>query len=316
MIFKNGINLYKGILDYLSCSSSIYIIIPYIKLDTLKLLIDNSKNIKAIFVRWELNDLITNSSDLDIFPYLKSKGISLYRNPRIHLKVYLDNYHRCFITSANISSRALNAPDFKEYNHEIGTIVDSLTIEDRYFFLQLESDSVLVNDTIYLQICDQISLFSRLKYDKIDFDIQLDNKDIDFLITALPLTYSVEDLLKIYQNHEFVSETDINCALHDLVKYNIQLGLHHTEFYSRLKNSFFSHPFILAFLKFVDEKGEIYFGSAKDWIHKKCVDVPTPRKWEITENIQILFRWIVELSDGKYQVDRPNYSERLRKMFD
>jgi hypothetical protein len=66
------------------------------------------------------------------------------------------------------------------------------------------------------------------------------------------------------------------------------------------------------FLKYLNSQGEIYFGSAKDWIHKHCVDSPTPRKWEITENIQILYRWIVDLVRGKYKVDRPNYSERLR----
>ena len=61
----------------------------------------------------------------------------------------------------------------------------------------------------------------------------------------------------------------------------------------------------------LESTGEIYFGTAKDWVHKNCADVPTPRKFEITENIQILYRWIVKLGNGKYIVDRPNYSERL-----
>ena len=61
----------------------------------------------------------------------------------------------------------------------------------------------------------------------------------------------------------------------------------------------------------MEKTGEIYFGTAKEWIHKNCADAPIPSRWEITENIQILYRWIVELGDGKYEVDRPNYSERL-----
>ena len=45
---------------------------------------------------------------------------------------------------------------------------------------------------------------------------------------------------------------------------------------------------------------------------QNCVDVPTPRKFEITENIQILYRWIVKLGNGKYKVDVPgSHSERL-----
>jgi hypothetical protein len=52
--------------------------------------------------------------------------------------------------------------------------------------------------------------------------------------------------------------------------------------------------------------------TAKDWIYKNCTDVPIPRKWEITENIQILYKWIVKLGNGKYKVDVPgSYSERL-----
>ena len=44
---------------------------------------------------------------------------------------------------------------------------------------------------------------------------------------------------------------------------------------------------------------------------KKCANVPTPRRFEITENIQILFKWMVDLGDGRYGLDTPNYSQRL-----
>ncbi|HRI31126.1 MAG TPA: hypothetical protein PLQ21_06315, partial [Candidatus Kapabacteria bacterium] len=84
-----------------------------------------------------------------------------------------------------------------------------------------------------------------------------------------------------------------------------------TEFRQRLSEAFFSHKFIKNFLDNLEESGEVYFGTAKDWIHRNCADVPTPRRWEITENIQILYRWIVKLGNGKYNVDRPRYSERL-----
>ena len=126
------------------------------------------------------------------------------------------------------------------------------------------------------------------------------------------LTYSVDTLYRIYEEKEFINDTELNCALHDLAIYQIPLGLPSNEFRQRLTDSFFSHPFIKSFLENLELTGEIYFGSAKDWIHKNCTDVPTPRKWEITENIQILYSWLEKLGDGKIQIDRPNYSERLR----
>ena len=88
--------------------------------------------------------------------------------------------------------------------------------------------------------------------------------------------------------------------------------MNYSEFRNQLSFSFFNQEFVKSFLKNLELNGEIYFGSAKEWIHKNCEDVPLPRRWEITKNIQILYRWIVDLGNGKFEVDRPNHSERLR----
>ena len=111
---------------------------------------------KAVFVRWETKDLILSAYNLEIYPYLKEKGITLYRNSRLHLKAYLDDYKKCFLTRANISSRALNLPPFSKYNYEIGTIVENLIIEDLLYFSIIESQSILISDNIYKQLCEQL----------------------------------------------------------------------------------------------------------------------------------------------------------------
>lgn len=278
----------------------------------MKSLINDNENVKAVFVRWETKDLILGSSDLEIYPYLKAKGIALYRYSRLHLKAYLDEYKNCFLTSANISSRALNLPQCSNYNYEIGTIVENLDIDDRLYFSIIESDSVLITDSIYKQLSEQLVEKKKEFPDEEEFSLKFEAPDKDFLISALPMTYSVETLYRIYEDKEFVSETELNCVLHDLAIYKIPLGLTSTEFRQRLSEAFFSHKFVKSFLENLELTDEIYFGLAKDWIHRNCADVPTPRKWEITENIQILYRWIVKLGNGKYNIDRPNHSERLR----
>lgn len=311
MLFKNGIDLQLKLSEYISNSRSLFIYSPYIKLETLKALIEVQSNVKAVFVRWETKDLILGSSDLEIYPYLKEKGITLYRNSRLHLKAYLDEYKRCLLTSANISSRALNIPEFEKYNYEIGTVVDNLEIEDRLYFSIIENDSILITDNIFKQLSEQLPEKKKEFPDEEEFAFKFEAPDKDFLISALPMTYSVETLYRIYEDKEFVCDVELNCVLHDLAIYKIPLGLSSSEFRLKLSDTFFAHPFIKSFLENLDSSGEIYFGSAKDWIHKNCADVPTPRKWEITENIQILYRWIVKLGKGKYAVDKPNYSERL-----
>lgn len=312
MLFKNGIDLQTKLADYIQNSQSLYIFSPYIKLETLKSLIDENEKVKAVFVRWETKDLILGASDLEIYPYLKDKGIALYGNLRLHLKAYIDEYKKCFLTSANISSRALNLPQYSNYNYEIGTIVENLDIYDRLYFSILESDSLLITDNIFKQISEQLEEKKKAFPEENEFSLRVETPDKNFLISSLPMTYSVEMLYKIYEDNQFVHESELNCALHDLAIYKIPLGLSSTDFRQRLSDAFFSHKFIISFLENLEFSGEIYFGSAKDWIHKNCADVPMPRKWEITENIQILYRWIVKLGNGKYYIDRPNFSERLR----
>lgn len=311
MLLKNGIDLQRKLSEYISGSQSLFIFSPYIKLETLKTLIDGNERVQAVFVRWETKDLILGASDLEIYPYLKAKGITLYRNSRLHLKAYLDEYKKCFLTSANISSRALNLPPYSNYNYEIGTVVENLEIEDRLYFQIIESDSTLITDNIYKQLSEQLPEKKREFPDEKEFHFKFEAPDKDFLISALPMTYSVETLFRIYEDIEFVNDLELNCVLHDLAIYKIPLGLTSIEFREKLTEAFFSHRFVKGFLQNLENTGEIFFGTAKDWIHKNCTDVPTPRKWEITENIQILYKWIVKLGNGKYEVDRPNYSERL-----
>lgn len=311
MLFINGIDLSCRVIDYISTSHRVFIFSAYIKIQTLQSLIDERDNIAAVFVRWEPRDLIHGASDLEIYPYLKSKGIALYRNPRLHLKAYIDDYKRCFLTSANISSRALNLPPYPDYNFEIGTIVEDLGINERYYFNVIENESMLINDEIFNQIKEQLPIKMESFPEEDDFQISLSSLDKEFLLSSLPMSYSVDVLYDFYVLNRYDSEEDLNCALHDLAIYNIPLNMSASEFLERLTKSFLAHQFIQKFLENLDRTGEIYFGSAKEWIHANCVDVPLPRRWEITQNVQILYRWVVKLGNGKYAVDRPNYSERL-----
>ncbi|RYX87832.1 hypothetical protein EON73_00355 [bacterium] len=311
MLFKTGINLFNELSTFIEQADSLNIYVPYIKLESLKSLIKNHQSIKSIVVRWEPRDLIAGSSDLEIYPYVKEKGITLYRNPRIHLKAFVNNGKTAFIGSANISQRALNNPVFHKYNYELATIVDDLSLDDRLYFNLIEAESILITDSIYEQIKAQLPEKAAAFPQESDFEIDVQYPDKNYSISSLPMTYSVETLYRIYETQEGLHEVEINCSLHDLALYNLPLGLPLKDFKKQLKLSFFNHPFIREFLSNVDTEGEIYFGSAKDWIHSNCSDVPTPRKWEITENIQILYRWITALGEGIYQIDRPSYSERL-----
>lgn len=311
-LFKTGIDLKERLVDFIDDSTNLFIYVPYIKLEILKELLKNTKSCKAIFVRWETKDLITGACDLEIYPYCKSNGISLYRNKRLHLKAFLENYEKGFIGSANISVRGLNIPKNNFYNYELATIIENLSIDDRLYFSVIEQDSTLITDSIYKQILEQLPTKQSEYPDENDFEIVIAPTDKNFSISSLPLTYDVETLYRIYEDHSPFSDLELNCCIHDLALYNISLGLTKEEFRSKLEFEFFHHPFINKFIEKLCGKREMYFGEVKEFIHLNCSDVPLPRKWEITQNIQTLYRWIVELGNGKYIIDRPNYSEKLR----
>jgi hypothetical protein len=184
-------------------------------------------------------------------------------------------------------------------------------LEDRLYFNLIEAESTLITDQLYEQIKTQLPEMIKAFPQESDFTLDVYFPDKDFLISSLPMTYSVDTLYRIYETKEGLHEVELACTLHDLAIYRIPFGLPKDALRQQLKKSFFGHPFIKNFLQALELKGAMYFGEVKEWIHASCSDVPTPRKWQIKENIQILYRWIVALSDGKYAVDRPGHSERL-----
>jgi hypothetical protein len=312
MLYRTGDNLSDELSNFIANSNNLSIFVPYIKLEPLKQLINCYDNITAVYVRWKPHDLILGASDLEVYLYLRSRNIPLYRNTRIHLKAFVDDNKRCFLGSANISSRALNLPESNNFNFELATISDKLSIADLLYFSQIKDSSLLITDNIYSQFCEQLPSKDTSKPQDDDFNIIIDGSEKDFLISSLPMSYSFEEFEDIYFKQSPSSQIELNCFLHDLTLYKIPLGLSRDEFYLKVKTNFFNHRFILEFLKVLEEAKEMRFGAVQNWIHRNCADAPIPRRWEITQNIQILYRWIISLAEGRYRIFRPNHTEILQ----
>jgi len=139
-------------------------------------------------------------------------------------------------------------------------------------------------------------------------------KKSEFLISALPMSYDVNELFEIYShNFKHDSKEKRDCAIHDIVLYNLPSNLDYPQFRKLLKERFFTSKFIQKLLEFLPLEGR-YFGEVKEWIQKNCEDVPIPSRRDLTGNIQVLYKWIADLSDGAYKVDRPRHSERLYRV--
>ena len=304
----------RAYLTQTSVDDQIFLYAPYIQTKILSKLVENIHNKIIVITTWEPNDLLSGSSELDLYPFCKEKKITLYINNKIHLKVYSVGLESATVASSNISHSGLMPGG----NYECGAFVDRLSSADRLYFEKIRINAKLVNDEFYEQLLEwyQKQRKEIPKEIKLEDIISMSVKR-DFLISALPMTKDVDDLINGYEqiNSGLEPSDDsetIACIYHDLANYNIDPGLTKEEFLRKLKTQFFSHPFIQKIDEFIDP--EAYFGRIKEWVQDNCVDVPIPSRRELTGNVQVLYEWFEKLGDGKYVIDVPSHSQRITKV--
>lgn len=290
------------------------LISPYIKKDALEYLLEGlSPHLKVtIITTWDLDDIVRGGSDLSIYPYCKEHEYDLYLNPKIHLKVICSDFKTCIFGSANFTQRGLALND--QYNYEIFSESTVVNKETSLYFNRILYESTIVTDDIHAWYLEKVASCPKIQRIKNETcPASRVESEKNFLISSLPMTPTPQILYDLYRsNYHSGEEEAIECAIHDVVIYNIPIGLSEAKFYEYLKKTFFQHPFIMALLHFIGT--EKYFGAVKEWIQNNCTDVPVPSRRDLTGNIQVLYRWICTLSEGEYVMDIPKaYSQRIYK---
>jgi len=328
MLYRNGENLKIELLRYLSNKNSITIFSPYIKATVLLELLD-SPNLKCdqIIVRWEPKDIAMGSSDLEVYQICKERNITLYINNRIHLKLYTNNFNDALLGSSNISARAISEKN-SNFNYEVLTYVESISREDRLYLNKIIQESILVTDEIYDIIQHQVPDIT-LEIENITFELPIAiTSNSDFLITKLPMIDNPTQLWELYSG-VLVPESseEENCLCHDLALYSISTAVvTEKEFITNLTVNFLKLPFIISFLKEIDEssytnrngdiRNGLSFGAVRRWFAENTTTAPAPRPFELTTNIQILYTWIEFLSSGEYSVTVPGrHSQVIKKNY-
>ncbi len=306
---KNLINNIKLILS--KTKKELIIFSPYIKLEALKYLLEDiSNNIKVtIITTWKLRDLQQGFSDLRIWEFCKKNNYILFLNQNIHLKSLIIDFKKCIFGSANITNKGLAIGN--KYNFElVGTYTSNLKDSEIIYFQKILNSSVLMDNKLYFKFKEELS---KLKPIPQISEVEIEkNIEKEFLISSLPMSTSVEKLYELYSNNfNTFNEEEKLCAIHDISLYDIPNDLNKEEFKKYISKKFFESLFIQKLLIYIGD--EIYWGRMLEWIQKNCSNVPIPSRRSLKENIKVLYKWIVDLSNNKYLVDRPNYSERLYK---
>ena len=289
------LNLENGAIEFLANCKSVTLYSAYLKIDELKK-INSKKNITQIIVRWEIRDLCLGVSDLELFQYCIDNNIALYRNTRIHLKTLWNNEKSVFFGSANVTNKGLG--EMGNYNYELNGAQGQISFEDILYFNTIINSSENVNETLYKKIK---KIVDETILPVIDYPIlETKKENIDFfLLSQLPMTYDPDSLYEMEVDGN-TSDVDISCAAHDLALYKVSRKMTKKEFNDKLKNEFNSHPFITKFKAAImnathndsNRDGSLQFGAVRNWFAQNTTTVPTPRPFELTDNVQILYKWI------------------------
>tara|TARA_B100001564_G_scaffold156874_1_gene131773 strand:- start:958 stop:1959 length:1002 start_codon:yes stop_codon:yes gene_type:complete len=292
----------------------LYILCPFINTNLLKDLLQKRQNV-TIVTSWRKDHLLSGVSNIDLYELVKNNPTwNLMINDRLHAKIFTRGFSDMICGSANITYRALE--DQTNGNFEFLTYQNVEKIDENSI-KNILHHSMQMTDEIYEVYREWFSEnqdgFEMPEDDSVFLPPQVDT----FLISQLPASLSPSRIWAL--SREGVLPEDVwgesDALHHDLQLYGIDCERYDNreKFFQDLNEKFLAHPFISAFLE-VLEDGEMYFGAVKAWVHHTCTDDPVPYRKEITGYVQSLFAWLVELNPTTYAVDRPNHSQRIRKI--
>ena len=283
------------------------LISPFITVNALKRFLGSVRVPSGLQVvaRWRSEDVRGGVCDIEVYPYLAERGIPLYINPEIHLKLYVFQSNTAFSTSGNLTARGFGY--IAEGNIEVGTYVD-LTRADWTRIYELISSSRQVDDEVYRRYLEYVESLSSSSLP--ESPPPLIGGPKMFTISALPAVSTPERLAELYFDLDQVevSAEEIRRAAHDCAVFGIRDGLGRAEFETQIATAFRESAFVVAFLDVLRETGSLRFGAVNDWLHQKCEDVPLPYRWEIKTNTRILYDWLQHFYP-EITWDRPHHSQ-------
>jgi hypothetical protein len=311
VLSKSGYNLESSAISFLENNETITLFSAYIRTEQLRK-INEAKNIKQIVVRWEVGDICFGASDLELYDYCRENHIKLFRNTKIHLKAFWNNNNSVLFGSANVTKNGIGEGG----NLELNGLQENISFNDKKYFNEIIKKSNYVTKELFLEIQQKVDE-QKSKVIKIE-DIPSEIEDFplievvedSFLISQLPMSFSIFNLYESYLKPELLSLEDTNCLAHDLVLYDIPNDLQKDEFYSILKENFNKHLFVITLKDYIKEQeGQSLRygrGGVVDWIQENTTTVPAPRSWELKKEqiVNILYEWIC-FFDKDYVVEVP-----------
>ncbi|MDF0728432.1 phospholipase D-like domain-containing protein [Cytobacillus sp. S13-E01] len=273
------------------------IISAFTKLQGLKYIDTNLNSTvreKKLLVRFRLDDILSGATDIEIYDYCKTNNWRLFINLDLHSKIYLFDKRRVILGSANLTPSGIGLNP--NHNIETAVLLEITPLEEEKI-KELFNQSFEVTDKLFEEMLLQISLNEKKHNTENEWNSIIFN-------TILP------PIKVLWVSDMLVSKSPFNLNLLDSQTLNI--NDHNSSNIVLIKKQFIkSKPY-----RWLTDsiENEAYFGQLSSMLHGALLDDPRPLREDVKVFLSNLFNWITELGIEEFSVDRPNHSQRIRRI--
>lgn len=259
-----------------------------------------------VLARWRLSDLTSGASDLEMYPLLRKRGIKFYVHHDVHAKAVLCDKRLILLGSANLTCRGLQLSN-SDGNIEFG-VRESAAAEDLVEIDRLFESAVELTDTLFDEI--------RAAVDACGSAPAPQQPEYSAKLTALLQPRKnglwVRDLFWSSEPENLASgQLD---SVHDMEL----LGIPPDEGRGPVDRArFHTLPSIVWIIQELAENGgELYFGSVTNKLHDVLLEDPKPYRKDVKTLAANLLTWCSFVLPETFQIDAPNFSQRIRLVAD
>lgn len=279
--------------------SDLVVVSAFVKRSALKKL-DNilvgKKIRKRLLVRFRKEDIIFGSTDLELYDYCVENEWELFFNLDLHSKIFVFDKSRYIIGSSNVTLSGLgisNKPNIETVCKGVVTSEEYDKIES--FFSSSQELTKKIYDLMFNQI------------EEVDSGVSASSNIL--------WCSKIRSLFIFAPKQLWVSEMIFSASPYDMNSHDrslLDIKLKSSNDLDAIRKSFEESKCYKWLIGSFDD--EIYFGELSAKLHNTIIDNPTPYRKDIKILLSNLINWIKELSIAEVQIDRPNYSQRIRKV--
>ena len=266
--------------------------VPFVKISALEELANRVELNDGfnLIVRWKPEDIRSGVSDLSVFEFAKEKGLKIYRNKDLHLKLFVYQNDQAFLTSGNLTGRGLGEQE--QRNLEAGVTV-GLEPSDWTQMYKIIGDSVEVTQAMVDWLRKNASPGSANEVIPPEPDWE---KDESFAISDFPAAQSPDGFFDFYQaDVGSLTPLQRSSLEQDRSTFKVPSGLSKEQLWQRLELSLRSKSYVQHILEWVKREESLRFGEVSSWAHQNCQDRPVPYRKDVNTYLNHLYDWMEEL---------------------